>query len=215
MSSADETVIESACRAVWGEAWEAADTNIALLMSSSQRAYHTLHHVAEVLRLITAWEPTPPPALLAAALYHDAVYDPRNGAENEKQSADLCRSACQSVLSEEETAEAERLILLTITHNPTPDDRNGILLTCADLWVLGGTPNDYATYAQAIRQEYAHVPDDAWRTGRARVLRTFLEREHIYPASSHTPAGTDTREAAARHNLQSEIATLETRTPQP
>jgi predicted metal-dependent HD superfamily phosphohydrolase len=73
-----------------------------------------------------------------------------------------------------------------------------------DLSILGAEPEAYAAYAKAIREEYAHVPEDVYRFGRARVLRTFLDAAVLFP----DPAFAAALEAAARRNLAAEIAAL-------
>jgi predicted metal-dependent HD superfamily phosphohydrolase len=98
-----------------------------------------------------------------------------------------------------------RLILLTKTHRADPDDHDGCLLLDADLLILGMPEGSYRAYARAIRQEYAWVDDAAYRAGRARVLRSFLERERIYA----TPELHDACEEQARANLNAELRELE------
>ena len=46
-------------------------------------------------------------------------------------------------------------------------DRDTAVLLAADLAVLAAEPSRYVEYATAVRREYAHVDDDAWRAGRA------------------------------------------------
>jgi predicted metal-dependent HD superfamily phosphohydrolase len=74
----------------------------------------------------------------------------------------------------------------------------------ADVAVLGSDAAAYDRYVRGIRAEYAHVSEDAWRIGRARVLETFLARERIY----RTPAMAAAREAAARANITAELDRL-------
>ena len=50
----------------------------------------------------------------------------------------------------------------------------------ADLWILGSEPDRFKEFESQIRLEYEHVPDAAFRAGRARVLEGFLSRESIY-----------------------------------
>jgi len=64
---------------------------------------------------------------------------------------------------------------------------------------------DYERYAQQIRGEYIHIPDDKFRTGRAAVLHNFLKREVLY----FTQDFRDKHEAQARDNLTREIGLLE------
>ena len=74
----------------------------------------------------------------------------------------------------------------------------------ADLAILGASSDTYAAYVADVRAEYAHVHDDEWRTGRADVVGTFLERERIYA----TVAGSERWESAARANLAAEVEEL-------
>ena len=73
----------------------------------------------------------------------------------------------------------------------------------ADLAVLAADPATYAAYAAGVRAEYAHIDEAGWRTGRAAVLRAFLER----PVLFHTAAMAG-RDAAAHADLAAELATL-------
>ena len=53
-------------------------------------------------------------------------------------------------------------------------------LSDVDLAILGAPPSRYERYVVAVRSEYAHVDDRAWRRGRAEVLTSFLDRPAIY-----------------------------------
>ncbi len=81
--------------------------------------------------------------------------------------------------------EVARLVRLTVTHDPDGGDLNGETLCDADLAVLASDPAAYAAYAAAVREEYGFVPDDAFREGRAAVLRHLLD----LPGSSAPPTG--------------------------
>ena len=60
------------------------------------------------------------------------------------------------------------------------DAASAAVLLDADLAILGADPAAYRAYATGVRVEYAHVPDDAWRTGRAAVLDHFLARDRLF-----------------------------------
>ena|GEM_PF-66284 len=74
----------------------------------------------------------------------------------------------------------------------------------ADLAILAAGAPRYAWYTAAVRREYAHVPDDAFRAGRAAVLEGILASERIYV----TDAAHARWELRARTNLAAEIAAL-------
>ena len=172
------------------------------------RRYHTITHVAWVIRTIdelVAVVPVPSLAIVhLAAIYHDAVYDPR-ATDNEARSADLAH-----VVGDElgwpvrDRDEVARLILATASHEVEPDDVAGAVLLDADLAVLGAEPAAYRAYATGVRVEYAHIDDATWSAGRAAVLRAFLERDHIFATAPMRAA----REHRGRANLTAEIAGL-------
>ncbi|RKT06059.1 putative metal-dependent HD superfamily phosphohydrolase [Streptomyces sp. 3211.6] len=171
-----------------------------------QRRYHTTTHLADVLARVDvlAGHAADPTAVELAAWFHDAVYRP-DRSENEERSAALAERALPELgVDSARTAEVARLVRLTVTHDPAPGDTNGEALCDADLAVLAGDPDAYAAYATAVRAEYAFVPDEAFRTGRAAVLRQLLGLPRLY----RTPHGAAHWEAPARRNLAAELATL-------
>lgn len=171
-----------------------------------QRRYHTLDHLRAVLdhatELMTYADD--PDAVALAAWFHDAVYRP-DRSENEERSAHLAeRALTEAGIEAERTAEVARLVRLTVSHDPAEGDHNGEVLCDADLAVLAGDPAAYAAYAAAVREEYAFVPDDDFRAGRAAVLRQLLD----LPALFRTPHGRDQWERTARRNLGTELELL-------
>ncbi|WP_329197133.1 MULTISPECIES: HD domain-containing protein [unclassified Streptomyces] len=171
-----------------------------------QRRYHTTAHLADVLARIDVLAPhaQDQAAVELAAWFHDAVYRP-DRSENEERSAALAERALPELgIDAARTAEVARLVRLTVTHDPAPGDTNGEVLCDADLAVLAGPPDAYAAYVAAVRAEYGFVPDDAFRDGRAAVLRQLLGLPRLF----RTPYGTAHWEATARRNLAAELATL-------
>ncbi|MFD7910636.1 hypothetical protein ACFV30_07880 [Streptomyces sp. NPDC059752] len=171
-----------------------------------QRRYHTTAHLADVLARIDVLAPhaADPAAVQLAAWFHDAVYRP-DRSENEERSAALAERALPELgIDPARTAEVARLVRLTVTHDPAPGDTDGEALCDADLAVLAGEPDAYAAYVAAVRAEYGFVPDDAFRTGRAAVLRQLLDLPRLF----RTPYGAAHWEAPARANLAAELADL-------
>jgi len=175
------------------------------------RRYHTATHVMWVVRHVRHLLAASPAdavasvdaeAVLLAALFHDAVYDPAC-ADNEAVSAALAvRAADALAWASERQATVERLVLATAGHAPSAPDE--AVLVDADLAILGAEPKDYAAYVQGVRVEYRHVPDDQWRTGRAAVLQRFLDATPLF----HTEVMHHERESRAKANLAAELATL-------
>ncbi|MBB6049487.1 HD domain-containing protein [Armatimonas rosea] len=158
------------------------------------RRYHTVRHLRAVLGALHRWlGPELPSSLRTAALWHDAVYDPK-AHDNEEQSAALVVGDPRAAL----------LILATKRHELLDEGEDMRLLLDADLWILGAAPRAYRRYAALIRQEYTHVPDTAYRAGRAAVLERFLQRPRLYFGPFPE------REARARENLAAELSRLRT-----
>lgn len=173
--------------------------------SEPQRHYHTVAHLTAVLGVIDRYAglaPHPEQVRLAAWL-HDAVYDPRAlGDANERDSAEFAAGLLTTLgVPADVAAEVARLVGLTAGHATGPDDPDGELLCDADLAVLAGDERAYAAYTAAIRREYAHVPDEAFKAGRAQVLKALLELPTIYRLEPLRTAW----EERARANLEREL----------
>ena len=143
-------------------------------------------------------------AVRLAAWFHDAVYQGRPG-DDEEASAVLAERMLPPLgVAPEQVTEVARLVRMTAAHAPEPGDGAAELLADADLAVLGSQEPVYRSYAEAIRAEYAQVPDDAFRLGRAQVLRRLGADRWIY----RTPRGRALWEDAARANLDAELRRL-------
>jgi predicted metal-dependent HD superfamily phosphohydrolase len=171
--------------------------------SEPHRHYHTLDHLAHVLSIVDkhATLADDSEAVRLAAWFHDAVYDPR-AADNEERSAALAAPALAAAgVPVGRVAEVVRLVRLTAGHAVADGDRNGALLADADLAILAAAPDAYDRYAAAIRREYGHVPDDAFRTGRAAVLRHLLDLPALYRIVPQRAEWTDRAVANVRREL--------------
>jgi len=187
---------------------EAAMTGRALLdrWARADRRYHNLAHLRDVLTHVEelADEANDPDAVRLAAWYHDAVYDGRP--DDEERSAHRAERDLRSLgVAPAMVAEVARLVRLTAAHQPAADDRNGQVLSDADLASLGATSQRYAANTAAVRAEYSHLSDDAFRAGRARIIRALLAG----PALFHTPLARSRWESRARANLVDELHALE------
>lgn len=188
--------------------------NLAKLYGEPHRAYHTLDHILHCLRELDAIRDHLDFAQLmiveGALWYHDAVYDPR-AKDNEEQSTMLMASALSGI-PDARIREPIGKTIRTSTHRRVftdavdPKDPGFPIAAFLDidLSILGQDEATYDAYAEAIRREYAHVSDDAFRVGRAAVMQAFLDRPRIYATSIfHTKY-----EAQARANIEREIAQL-------
>jgi predicted metal-dependent HD superfamily phosphohydrolase len=181
------------------------DLRAELLLRWSQphRRHHDVVHLREVLDAVdllaqdgVAFEREP---VELAAWFHDAVYE-IGRTDNEMQSAELARELLPPSIG----GEVARLVLLTETHRAEPGDVNGAVLSDADLSVLGGSAERYSRYADAVREEYASIPDEVFRPERARVLGALLDNAALF----HTEAGRARWDAAARRNVEAELRRL-------
>lgn len=178
------------------------------------RHYHDVRHLTDVLAGIDVLRRhCPDPATVElAGWFHDAVYlvpgvdgaTAEDTAQNEERSARLARERLAEALPDSIVTEVVRLVRLTVTHDPAPDDPNGSVLCDADLAVLARPAAAYDRYCGDVRREYAHVPDDAFRTGRLAALRALTRSDRLY----RTDAGCSLWERAARANLDREMDAL-------
>jgi predicted metal-dependent HD superfamily phosphohydrolase len=171
------------------------------------RRYHGLRHVTWVVRHVLDLARTEPiddlGAVVAAAFFHDAVYD-ATASDNEEQSARLAARVLVGLGWE--TARADHvagLVRATAAHAASTDPDAAVLLD-ADLAVLGSEPGAYQAYVTGVRFEYGHVPDDAWRRARAEVLTRFLEAPELYSTATARARWT----ARARANMTAELVAL-------
>jgi predicted metal-dependent HD superfamily phosphohydrolase len=186
---------------------EARAAGAALLArwSEPHRRYHDVAHLQGVLDAVDdlAGFADSPDAVRLAAWYHDAVY--AGAPDDEENSALLAESELAGLgVDAALVAEVARLVRLTVTHDPEPLDRNGQVLSDADLAVLALAPAQYRSNTAKVRAEYGHVPDADFRTGRARIIESLLAAPALY----RTPEGRRLWEDAARQNLSAELRTL-------
>ncbi|MFI0373317.1 metal-dependent phosphohydrolase [Actinomadura sp. 1N219] len=170
------------------------------------RRYHTREHLTAVLDLVDelAGHADAPGTVRLAAWFHDAVYDPER-ADNEERSARLAaRMLADTDLPAADVEQVVRLVELTATHAPADDDRDGQVLCDADLAILGSDPARYAAYAAAVREEYAFVPEEFFRAGRAEVLNGLLALPKLF----RTPTAHERYEQHARKNILTELTLL-------
>jgi predicted metal-dependent HD superfamily phosphohydrolase len=172
--------------------------------SEPWRFYHTIEHVADCLiELKTASGLAVHPCDVELALwFHDVVYDPRRG-DNVERSAEYAADALEGLLDEESLSRVGDLILAT-RHDGVVSGVDMGLVVDVDLAILGKPQDVFQGYEEAIKKEYSWVPWGDFCAGRTRILRGFLEREHIY----NTDEFRMRYEEQARHNLNYAIERL-------
>jgi predicted metal-dependent HD superfamily phosphohydrolase len=169
------------------------------------RHYHNLRHIHHCLReaQLVSDRLVDPTIVIAAIFYHDAVYDPTRS-DNEERSADLAERELRAMGKSEPFIAEVRDLILDTRHQVSPESNDGRYLVDIDLAILGAPAAEFDAYERAIRREYAHVPEEAFRAGRAKVLQSFIDRPRVYG----TDVFHDRYEGAARANLARSLAAL-------
>ena len=179
--------------------------DVVLRLSEPWRRYHTVAHVASMLRSHRdgvargAWQQDD--AVELAAWYHDAVYEP-GARDNEVRSAELLDAAWASFPDAGMVRRARRLVLATADHLLGHPPDLWVFLDL-DLEVLAAERDAYDAYVAGVRVEHAHVDDRSWALGRSGMLRRFLTAGRIYRTSDFfIDRGMEDR---ARDNLRREL----------
>jgi predicted metal-dependent HD superfamily phosphohydrolase len=172
---------------------------------SPSRHYHTLRHIRDCLQELDSCRSSlKEPGIVEAALwFHDAVYDATRH-DNEEKSAELAsRTLVAAGVSKPVIDHIQSLILGT-KHNSPPADGDACYLVDIDLSILGRSETEFDEYERAIRLEYQHVAEEAFRAGRAAILQKLIERPHIYSTSRFQ----ERYEQPAKENLRRSIERL-------
>lgn len=201
-------------RQSWRRMWHelgapAADeglyTRLMACWNQEHRRYHTAQHLRECLQhFAEVRDQAQRPAEFELALwFHDAFYDPRRD-DNELLSAQWARqSVLQAGLAHDMADRVHALVMATL-HEAVPAHADAQLLADVDLAILGAEARRFDESDEQIRAEYAHVPEEEFRVGRARVLKSFLARPRLYSTPHFYPA----LEQRARDNLRRALARL-------
>jgi predicted metal-dependent HD superfamily phosphohydrolase len=183
---------------------EAEFTHLVAAYDAPERHYHSLQHIDNLLNRVGEAPLQDAVVVELAVWFHDAVYNALRS-DNEAKSAEWALRFLQETSLE--PARRERvayLIRRTADHTlpQPPDDADLLLFLDADLSILGAPEAAYWEYARQVRREYRLVPDLLYRPGRRKVLAKMLEA----PVLFRTPALHAELDAAARRNLQAELA---------
>ncbi|CAD8118135.1 unnamed protein product [Paramecium sonneborni] len=166
--------------------------------SQSQRHYHTLRHIYDMLKQLKGAKNIQNVKL--ATFFHDAIYYPKLH-DNEEKSCLLFQQFAQECKIDSEVISI--FILQTKSHQTdvsflSENDLSDLMIFLdADMSILES--DAYQIYAQDIRKEYSHFTDKEYKTGRIAVLQKFLQSK-IFNLRS---------EEKARKNIQEEIEILQ------
>ena len=186
---------------------EAAGLDLLARYEQPHRAYHDKRHLAEVVAAVAllAEHAHDLSAVMMAAWWHDAVYEV-GADDNEEASARLATATLAGWDADpDRVLKVGELVRMTAHHAPAEGDADAAVLADADLAVLASPPHRYSVYTADVRTEYAAVPDEQFRSGRAELLRGLLARPTIF----RTPSAQERWEAPARANVEAELRELE------
>ncbi|MDN5694136.1 MAG: hypothetical protein L0G68_03620 [Psychrobacter sp.] len=184
--------------------------DIAIRYNEAQRAYHSLQHIEQLFAQFEQIKHVlNEPHIIALALfYHDVIYAPTRS-DNELKSAEYAVEALRPYLSAAQCQHIYALIMMTANHklaecSNAQKNFDSAYLLDMDLSILGASWSEYEQYAQAVRQEYAHVSNIDYRVGRRAVLTELLAHPKLYLTDYYY----DRLEKQARQNIKREIKIL-------
>ena len=188
-------------------------TNLIMLWSTPDRAFHNLRHLIDLLtRVDELSEETRNPDLVRlAAWYHGAIFSVsadqamhRNGGEDEAASAALAyEELTEAGVSEKNANRVAELIMNLRRHDLPTSDIDAAALSDADLGCLAIEPQRYREYSRLIYSEYAHLPLLSYLRTRTTIVRKLLARDRLFAS----PLG-QRWELPARENLEAELRRL-------
>ncbi len=173
--------------------------------SEPHRHYHTPQHLAECFEkiqdIISLAEH--PAEILVGLWFHDVIYDTRRD-DNEERSASWARNAARELGASVESAQRIYDLVMFTRHAAAPAGIDAQVLVDADLSILGARPARFEEYEAQVRREYDWVPDAMFWAARAKILKEFLGRPHLFCTAPFR----ELYEAQARLNLHRSLASL-------
>ncbi len=179
--------------------------DLAMRYAEPHRVYHTLEHIAHCLdEFDRSWHlAVDHHAVELAIWYHDVVYDTRTK-DNEGKSAVLASEMVRKASLPGTLGHAVTGLILATKHIVTPTGKDARLLVDIDLSILGQPEDKFDEYERQIRQEYSWVPEKEFISGRATILKSFLDRPAVYSTSFFRSE----YESQARRNIARSLARL-------
>jgi len=173
------------------------------MYSEPHRSYHNLDHIVRVLSEFDAAREIAerPDEVEAALFFHDVVYD-ATAHDNEEQSAILASRTLAAAGVDAAAGRRIAELILATTHGDRPPEPDAQLVVDVDLAGLADPSEEFIATSRRVRDEYPHVSDEDFASGRRKFLGSFLTRESIY-ATAHFRERLEER---ARVNLKALIA---------
>lgn len=173
--------------------------------SEPQRHYHNRQHIAECLAEFdqARYLAKQPISVELAIWFHDAVYDPKAG-DNEERSAALAKECLREcTVADALAGTVSQLIMITKHHELDSNADAGVMMD-VDLSIFGRDEKRFFEYEEKIRREYAWVPPAVFGSKRAAILQSFLARPRIFA----TELFFTKYEQQARFNLEASVQRL-------
>jgi predicted metal-dependent HD superfamily phosphohydrolase len=174
--------------------------------SAKDRHYHNLDHIKQMLQLSEQFKEllNDKETVDFAIFYHDIVYS-STAKDNEEKSAEVAvKKLLEFGLDGVKIEKTKIYILATNSHEAKESDHDLLLFLDFDLMILAAPREQFIIYSKQIRKEYKIFPDLLYNPGRKKVLKHFLEMEHIYKSEYFRK----NFEEQARRNLEFEISQL-------
>ena len=181
MSALDRDRWNELCRGARSEAAAQWYDRLLELYSEPHRHYHNAQHITDCLKEFDSTRDAAhePHAVELAIWFHDAIYNPRAG-DNEERSAELAAQFIRETgVAKEFQPSVNQLVLATKHHDGTLH-RDAALMVDIDLSIFGQTPERFWKYEDQIRKEYEWVPGNIFTVKRAEILQRFLSRDKIF-----------------------------------
>jgi predicted metal-dependent HD superfamily phosphohydrolase len=198
---------------VWQQAWgelgvHADDALLAELLkryAEPHRRYHTLQHLEECFaRFDLLRDSAVHAAEIEIALwFHDAIYDVTRQ-DNERRSAQWAKRAALEAGGGHAVAHRLHELVMVTRHDALAITHDEQILVDVDLAILGADPARFDEYERQVREEYAAVPEAAFRQRRREILEEFLARDRIFGTEQFAALLED----RARDNLRRSIESL-------
>jgi predicted metal-dependent HD superfamily phosphohydrolase len=156
--------------------------NLCASYSEPHRRYHTLAHLTALFDCLEVHgeEIGDGPRVAFACWYHDIVYDARRQ-DNEAKSAERAMKELDDLGADAKLkSHVVQLILATKDHSKGGRDYDDDIFLDADLVILAAPEDAYRDYAKNVRAEYAHVDEQAWKTGRGAFLKKLSTAPRIF-----------------------------------
>jgi predicted metal-dependent HD superfamily phosphohydrolase len=168
--------------------------------SEEGRVYHSLEHIATMMRLAVSHKLKLNDAQKIAIVHHDTVYR-FNRDDNEDMSARLMYLEEKGNYPDKVLNTAYKIILSTARHEPLCKDACDVI----DLDLCGlSCKHSYQHMLQQVRAEYTRVIGlDGWIAGRRKWLTHMIGKKKIYHGFWKSKAHDETVKNLMREELKS------------